>query len=102
MALGPGAPAVRASSADDRAAGAVLYHERGCTYCHGAELAGSEKGPSLQAVGKKLHQDAIEHQIVAGGGGMPAFGDSLKPDEVKQLVEFLAAQKKKGAKPGAS
>ena len=94
VSLGPAASTVHASSSDDRAAGAALYHERGCEHCHGADLAGTEKGPSLQKAGKKLHKDAIEHQIAAGGGGMPAFGDSLQPDEVKQLVEFLAAQKK--------
>ena len=49
----------------------------------------------LTGVGRKLTADGIRHQIVAGGGGMPAFGDVLAPDEISRLVDYLAAQKKR-------
>ena len=86
---------VQASSHADRAAGEVLFHEKGCEHCHGAALLGTERGPVLAGVGRKLTADGIRHQIVAGGGGMPAFGDVLAPDEISRLADYLAAQKRR-------
>ncbi len=83
-----------AAPADERAAGSTLFHERGCEHCHGVDGVGTDKGPSLVTVGKRLKKDAIERQIHDGGGGMPAFGDALQPDEIQQLVQYLSAKKK--------
>ena len=74
--------------------GSVLFHEVGCEHCHGVEGVGTERGPSLLTVGKRLKKDAIERQIHDGGGGMPAFADALQPDEIQQLVGYLATKKK--------
>ena len=81
--------------------GPVLFHESGCEHCHGANFAGTAKGPSLLTVGKRLKKEAVEHQIHDGGGEMPAFADALQPDEIQQLVQFLATKKKapKGVVP---
>ena len=77
------------------ATGAVLFHEKGCEHCHGANFAGVvDKGPSLLTVGKKLKKDAIAKQIHDGGQEMPAFGDALQPDEISVLVDMLARKKK--------
>ena len=86
---------VRASSHADRDAGAALFHGKGCEHCHGAGLLGTERGPALVGVGRKLTADGIRHQIMAGGGGMPAFGEVLGPDEISRLADYLAAQKKR-------
>ena len=90
---------VRASSHADRDAGAALFHEKGCEHCHGAALLGTERGPTLVGVGRKLKTDGIRHQITAGGGGMPAFGDVLTSDEISRLADYLETQKKR-VKPG--
>jgi mono/diheme cytochrome c family protein len=85
---------VHASSADTPS-GATLFHEKGCEHCHGAGGVGiPNKGPSLLTVGKHLKKDAIEKQIHDGGDSMPAFGDSLQPDEITALVDMLSKQKK--------
>jgi mono/diheme cytochrome c family protein len=89
-------PYGHASSKDDRAHGAVLFHERGCEHCHGVDAIGTDRGPDLSGVGRWLHKPDIALQIRNGGKTMPAFGDALNDDEVKQLVAFLAAKKKKG------
>ncbi len=73
---------------------AVLFHEAGCEQCHGANLAGAEKGPSLLTVGKVLKKDEIRRQIQDGGGEMPPFAGALQADEIDRLVEFLATKKK--------
>jgi enediyne biosynthesis protein E4 len=72
--------------------GAMLFHERGCEHCHGADRAGTEKAPSLTAVGRHLPSQAIAKKIEQGGGGMPAFGEVLQPDEIKLLVDYLTAK----------
>ncbi len=77
------------------ASGAVLFHEKGCEHCHGVNGVGIPgKAPSLLTVGKRLKKDAIEKQIHDGGQNMPAFGDSLQPDEITALVDMLSKQKK--------
>ena len=95
LVLPGGRPMVHAASHADQAVGQALFQEKGCEHCHGPALLGTERGPALVGVGRKLTADGLRQQIMAGGGGMPAFGDVLAPDETTHLVEFLAAQKKR-------
>ena len=88
-----GAP-VHASTATT-SSGTTLFHEKGCEHCHGVDGVGiPNKGPSLLTVGKRLKKDAITRQIQAGGDSMPAFGESLQPDEITALVDMLSKKKK--------
>ena len=52
----------------------------------------------LRGVARRLilpkNKQQIEHQIHNGGAAMPAFGDVLQPDEIKDLVDFLHAKRK--------
>jgi mono/diheme cytochrome c family protein len=91
---GPSAPVVYAYSSKTQHSGAILFHEKGCEHCHGANGRGGDLGPDLSTVGKRLSKQKIEHQIHDGGAAMPAFGDVLQPDEVKDLVDFLHAKRK--------
>ena len=90
---GIGLLSAAAAFEDKKAAGAELFATRGCAHCHGEDGTGTEKGPSLRDVRKKLSASQVSDQIVHGGQGMPAFGDSLKADEVEDLVSFLRAKK---------
>jgi len=74
--------------------GAVLFHEKGCEHCHGVDGRGGDLGPDLSAVGRRLKKEQIEHQIHDGGAAMPAFGEVLQPDEIRDLVDFLRAKRK--------
>lgn len=73
-------------------AGAALFRDKGCAYCHGANTQGTAKGPSLIDVRKKLHAPEIIKQIEDGGQKMPSFSDSLSKDQVAQLVAYLRAK----------
>ncbi len=88
-----GRPSPAAAFADKKQAGAELFATRGCAHCHGDDGQGTDKAPGLRELRKKLSADRIRDQIVHGGQGMPAFGDSLKADEVEDLVSFLRAKK---------
>ena len=95
---------VEAFSKQSRAAGAVVFHEKGCEHCHGVDGVGTDRGPDLSTIGKRWKKDHIEQQIRSGGGGMPAFGGALQPDEVKSLVDYLSAKRKapKNSKPATA
>jgi mono/diheme cytochrome c family protein len=71
-------------------AGAVLFRDKGCAYCHGATAQGTPKGPSLAQVAA---------QIENGGQKMPSFSDSLTHDQVAQLVAWLCAKHRPLAPP---
>jgi len=83
-----------ASKKGDKVAGAILFHERGCEHCHGANGNGGSLGPNLGNIGKRRNKSEIERQIRNGGGGMPAFQDALLPDEIEDLVAFLHEKKR--------
>jgi mono/diheme cytochrome c family protein len=85
---------VQAYSGGNKKSGAMLFHEKGCEHCHGVNGQGGELGPDLSTVGKRKSKAQIEDQIHGGGAAMPAFGDVLQPDEIKDLVEFLHAKRK--------
>ena len=91
-----GLPGRTASAASDahRDAGAEVFKQNGCEHCHGVDGAGTERGPSLNTIGKRMHKDQIEHQIRDGGKQMPPFRDVLNDEQVRQLVDYLAHKKK--------
>jgi mono/diheme cytochrome c family protein len=91
-------PHARAASNVDRAAGAELFKQNGCEHCHGPDGVGTDRGPSLATVGKRLKKDQIEQQIRDGGKQMPPFKDVLNDDDTRKLVDYLA-HKKKAPKP---
>ncbi len=85
-------PALSESKKDSELAGAVLFRDKGCAYCHGAMAQGTPKAPSLANLRKTMKPEQISNQILNGGRKMPAFEDSLSKDEVGQLVAYLRAK----------
>jgi len=75
-------------------AGAVLFRDKGCAYCHGAGGSGGKKGPDLSGIrtDKLWTPEKITNQILNGGQKMPPFSDSLTDAEIAQLVTYLRAK----------
>jgi ubiquinol-cytochrome c reductase cytochrome b subunit len=71
------------------AAGAELMQVEACTACHTINGVGGQRGPNLSFVGDRLSPDEMIQRITFGGGGMPAYGPTLSPREVGQLVAYL-------------
>ncbi|GAC1429956.1 MAG: hypothetical protein NVS9B15_17550 [Acidobacteriaceae bacterium] len=90
--LAASSPTVRAGSSPEKR-GAELFATTGCVHCHGPMGVGGPIGPDLQLVRKRLNAAAIAQQITKGGQEMPAFGDQLSGDQVKDLVAFLRAKR---------
>ena len=95
-AIGIPAPGFAAKKDDDAKAGAVLFRDKGCGYCHGKDASGTKKAPSLLDLPHdKTWTDAkLTDQILNGGQKMPPFRDSLTDDEVSQLLVYLRAKNK--------
>jgi ubiquinol-cytochrome c reductase cytochrome b subunit len=74
------------------AAGAVLFHERGCQACHTIAGLGGERGPDLTYVANRLTAAQMTWRILNGGTNMPAFASNLTPAELDELIAFLSTR----------
>lgn len=85
-----------AQTATAEQAGAILFRDKGCAHCHGADGTGTEKAPSLGGLrtDKNWPPARITGQILNGGQKMPPFGDSVTDEEAAQLVAYLRARHK--------
>ena len=93
--LGMGAGS--ASYGDD---GAALYKTK-CAACHGADGKGETtigKANKLRDLGsedvQKLSDADLTAIVTSGKNKMPAYGKSLKPEQIKDLVAFVRTFKK--------
>jgi outer membrane protein assembly factor BamB len=61
-----------------------------CSSCHTLAAAGSNGtvGPNLDEL--KPSDSLVEKQVTNGGGGMPAFGEALSKEEIKNVAEFVS------------
>lgn len=81
--------------------GAALYKAK-CAACHGADGKGETamgKANKLRDLGspevQRLSDEDLTGIITAGKSKMPAYGKSLKPEQVKDLVAFIRSLAKK-------
>jgi cytochrome c6 len=86
-------------SARAQDAGAATYKTK-CAVCHGPDGKGdtsvgkTNKIRDLGSADVQKQSDAeLTTTIADGKGKMPAYGKSLKPDQVKELVAFIRSLK---------
>lgn len=85
--------AAKAGLQGDAARGAVLFQEEACLACHAIAGEGGKRGPDLTTAGDRLTREQLTWRILAGGNNMPAYGQTLAPDEVAALVAFLSERR---------
>jgi cytochrome c6 len=90
-----------ASSASAQDAGAATYKAK-CATCHGADGKGettvgkTNKLRDLASADVQKETDAdLTAAIASGKNKMPAYGKSLKPGQVKDLVTYIRSLAKK-------
>jgi len=69
----------------------VFLGTSGCAGCHTLADAGSTGtiGPNLDDL--KPPYDAVVSQVTNGGGGMPAFGDSLSEEQIQDVAAYVTS-----------
>jgi ubiquinol-cytochrome c reductase cytochrome b subunit len=82
-------PGVTAGLQGDALVGADLFKARACISCHAIEGAGGHRGPDLSNAGARLSPDQLTWRILNGGHNMPAYGNTISPDDLNALVAFL-------------
>ncbi|HEX8917136.1 MAG TPA: cytochrome b N-terminal domain-containing protein [Chloroflexota bacterium] len=82
--------------------GAHLMSGEACLACHQIDNVGGHRGPDLTAVGDRLGPDQLTWRILRGGGGMPAFGNTLTPKKLTALVSYLETRKTAGGQTQAA
>lgn len=80
--------------------GAALFKAK-CAACHGADGKGETpmgKANKLLDLGspevQKLSDAELTAIVTSGKNKMPAYGKSLKPEQIKDLVAFMRTLKK--------
>ena len=73
--------------AGDPAAGREVFTQN-CAACHG-EDGGGGTGPELAGREEFTNPDVVVDQVRNGGGGMPAFGDRLTPQELSDVSSYV-------------
>lgn len=73
----------------DAAAGEEVWTQAGCGSCHTLSAAGSSGavGPNLDELQPSF--DAVVEQVTNGGGGMPAFGDTLSQEQIEAVATYV-------------
>ena len=85
----PEQPTAAETAQGDAEAGADVFASAGCGGCHTLEAAGSSgaTGPNLDELAPD--HDTVVRQVTNGGGGMPAFGDSLSDEQIQDVAAFV-------------
>ncbi len=91
-------PAAQAAArkSDEEKAGAILFRDKGCTYCHGVGAVGTKKAPALTGLpkDKTWTPEKITNQILNGGQKMPPFRESVTDEDITDLIAYLRAKNK--------
>ena len=89
LVVAAGAPAAARSDAS------ALY-QRNCASCHGADRQGTGLGPPLSTRTYRYGGSRADLARIIRNGiasqGMPAFGETLAPEEITALAGFLPAR----------
>jgi mono/diheme cytochrome c family protein len=74
----------------DAANGEQVFVAAGCGGCHTLSEAGSSGsiGPNLDDAAPSF--DLVVTQVTNGGGTMPAFGDELSEQEIRDVAAFVS------------
>ena len=70
-------------------AGKPIFTSAGCNGCHTMQAAGATGtvGPNLDDLAPEL--DAIQNQVIHGGGGMPPYKGQLSNQQIADVAQYV-------------
>jgi cytochrome c len=88
--------AVAASEAQQTVPGKELFRQH-CASCHFTETTAQKIGPGLKGLyprltfsdGKKVTDASLTKWIEAGGKNMPGFKETIKPEQIRELISYI-------------
>jgi mono/diheme cytochrome c family protein len=85
-----GGGAASSVSASQLEAGAQVFANR-CTFCHGADGLGGDRGPALSGNTQLAYGPYITSRILYGYGyrKMPSFASRLSDDEIAAVATYV-------------
>jgi mono/diheme cytochrome c family protein len=71
--------------------GAAIFKGAGCAGCHTLSAAGATgtTGPNLDQL--KPSAAVVAHQVMVGGGAMPAFQGKLSPAQIQAVANYVSS-----------
>src|SRR5688500_10301296 len=78
------------SETGDAATGEQVYASAGCGGCHTFDAAGSSGSVGSILDDAAPSFDLVVSQVTNGGGAMPAFGDELSEQEIRDVAAFVS------------
>ena len=71
--------------------GAAIFKGAGCAGCHTLSAAGATgtTGPNLDQL--KPSTSVVAHQVMVGGGAMPAFQGKLSPAQIQAVAKYVSS-----------
>ena len=78
------------ASHGDATAGKAVFSSAGCSGCHTLKAAGATGtvGPNLDQLNPPFA--IVQHQVINGGGAMPAFKGQLSPKQIADVAAFVS------------
>jgi alcohol dehydrogenase (cytochrome c) len=67
-----------------------------CSGCHGLNGTGGNGGPDLTAIPTAKNAEKVRAQVTNGGGGMPAFRDTLTQKQINDVTAYVTRTINKG------
>jgi quinohemoprotein ethanol dehydrogenase len=77
--------------AGNAAAGAAVWSDN-CAGCHGTDGGGANGGPNLIGNEMALDPAKVRAQVTNGGGGMPAFKDTLSTQQINDVAAYVSQE----------
>jgi alcohol dehydrogenase (cytochrome c) len=88
-------PTEATSQLGDAKAGRLVFSDN-CSTCHGIDGHGGNGGPDLTSIPDAKVFDKVAAQVRNGGGGMPAFGDTLNDKQISDVAEYVTTVVNRG------
>jgi len=76
------------------AAGAKLFYDKGCEFCHTIDGYGGIRGPDLSDAGDRMTAEQITTRIYSGAANMPSYRGNMSDTDLANLISFLESRHK--------